>query len=104
MSDGDDADSSNTTQSEHPHAPTPTGHEYDLMDQIVSDLPSVIDDESKQQVEEYIRTCNNGKGPMVACFSTAEYLSLFERKHGEGLLNYITIRASDLQKITVPTE
>ena len=56
VSDGDDADSSNTTQSEHPHAPTPTGHEYDLMDQIVSDLPSVIDDESKQQVEEYIRT------------------------------------------------
>ena len=82
VSDGDEADSSNnTTQSEHPHAPTPTGHEYDLMDQIVSDLPSVIDDESKQQVEEYIRTCNNGKGPMVACFSTAEYLSLFERKH-----------------------
>ena len=64
-------------------APTPTGHEYDLMDQIVADLPSVIDDESKQQVEEYIRSCNNGKGPMVACFSTAEYLSLFLRKHSQ---------------------
>lgn len=62
-------------------APTPTGHEYDLMDQIASDLPSVMDDESKQQVEEYIRSCNDGKGPMVSCFSTAEYLSLFKRNH-----------------------
>lgn len=62
-------------------APTPTGDEYDLMDQLASDLPSVIDDESKQQVEEYIRSCNNGQGPMVACFSTAEYQSLFLRKH-----------------------
>ncbi|KAL3789468.1 hypothetical protein ACHAWO_002797 [Cyclotella atomus] len=62
-------------------APIPTGHEYDLMDQLAADLPSVMDDESRQQVEEYIRSCNNGKGPMVACFSTAEYLSLFLRKH-----------------------
>jgi TPR repeat protein len=53
------------------------------MDQIVADLPAVMDDESKQQVEEYIRSCNNGEGPMVACFSTAEYLSLFQRKHAE---------------------
>jgi TPR repeat protein len=63
--------------------PTPTGDEYDLMDQLASDLPSVIDDESKQQVEDYIRSCNNGQGPMVACFSTAEYLSLFLRKHAD---------------------
>mmetsp|Transcript_13581 Transcript_13581/g.29533 ORF Transcript_13581/g.29533 Transcript_13581/m.29533 type:complete len:359 (+) Transcript_13581:94-1170(+) len=76
----DDDDSTNTSPSAH-KAPTPTGHEYDLMDQIVSDLPTVIDDESRQQVEEYIRACNNGTGPMVSCFSTAEYLSLFERKH-----------------------
>jgi hypothetical protein len=40
-----------------------------------------MDDESCQQVEEYIRSCNNGKGPMVACFSTVEYLSLSPRKH-----------------------
>ena len=64
-------------------APTPTGHEYDLMDQLASDLPSIMDDESRQQVEEYIRSCNGGQGPMVACFSTAEYLSLFLRKHGD---------------------
>ena len=65
------------------HIPTPTGDEYDLMDQLAADLPSVIDDESKQQVEDYIRSCNNGQGPMVACFSTAEYLSLFLRKHAD---------------------
>lgn len=79
--DGDD-DAKGASPSDQ-RAPTPTGHEYDLMDQIVADLPNVIDDESKQQVEEYIRSCNNGKGPMVACFSTAEYLSLFERKHAD---------------------
>ena len=81
--DSDDNRDKNNQSTEHPHAPMPTGHEYDLMDQIISDLPAVIDDESKQQVEEYIRSCNNGKGPMVACFSTAEYLSLFLRKHGD---------------------
>jgi len=78
----DDDESTNTSGTPR-QAPTPTGHEYDLMDQIVADLPSVIDDESKQQVEEYIRSCNNGKGPMVSCFSTAEYISLFERKHAD---------------------
>jgi TPR repeat protein len=76
----DDDDLTNNSPSDY-QAPTPTGQEYDLIDRIVSDLPSVIDDESKEQVEEYIRACNNGKGPMVACFSTAEYLSLFLRKH-----------------------
>ena len=79
----DDDDSSPDTPPSKHQAPIPTGHEYDLMDQIASDLPSVMDDESKQQVEEYIRSCNNGKGPMVACFSTAEYLSLFLRKHAD---------------------
>ncbi|KAL7530533.1 hypothetical protein ACHAXR_004331, partial [Thalassiosira sp. AJA248-18] len=85
--DDDDAASANSNQgpggSADHQAPIPTGHEYDLMDQIASDLPSVMDDESKQQVEEYIRSCNDGKGPMVACFSTAEYLSLFLRKHAD---------------------
>mmetsp|Transcript_6263 Transcript_6263/g.9902 ORF Transcript_6263/g.9902 Transcript_6263/m.9902 type:complete len:363 (+) Transcript_6263:60-1148(+) len=78
----DDDDSADTSSPSH-QSPTPTGHEYDLMDQIVSDLPSVIDDESKQQIDECIRSCNDGKGPMVACFSTAEYLSLFQRKHAD---------------------
>lgn len=77
--DNDDA-TTNSSSSDY-QAPTPTGQEYDLIDKIVSDLPNVIDDESKKQVEEYIRACNNGNGPMVACFSTAEYLSLFDRKH-----------------------
>jgi len=68
--------------------PTPTGHEYDLIDELASELPSVIDDESKRQVEEYIASCDNGKGPMVACHSTAEYLSLFERKHEAAMKLY----------------
>ena len=61
--------------------PTPSGNEYDTIDKIASELPHVIDDESRQQVEDYKQACDNGKGPMVACFATAEYLSLFERKH-----------------------
>lgn len=81
ISDDDDDDS--TEDAGRPRAPIPTGREYDLMDQIASDLPSVMDDESRQQVEEYVRSCNDGKGPMVACFSTAEYLSLFHRKHAD---------------------
>jgi len=61
--------------------PKPTGREYDLMDKLAAELPNVIDEESRQQVEDYIQACDNGKGPMVACFSSAEYLSLFLRKH-----------------------
>lgn len=61
--------------------PTPTGHEYDLMDKIAAELPSVIDEQSKQQVEDYKEACNGGKGPAVACFATAEFISLFERRH-----------------------
>lgn len=63
--------------------PTPTGQEYDLIDKIASELPSIIDEESNQQVQDYIQACDNGKGPVVACYSTAEYLSLFLRKHKE---------------------
>ena len=44
-----------------------------------------LDDESRRQVEEYVADCDNGYGPMAACFSTAEYLSLFERKHVEAV-------------------
>lgn len=63
--------------------PTPTGHEYDAIDKIASELPTVIDEESKQQVEDYKQACDNGKGTMVACFATAEFISSFERKHQE---------------------
>lgn len=48
----------------------------------------VIDDESRRQVEEYTLDCDGGKGPMVACHSTAEYLSLFERKHQTAMKLY----------------
>lgn len=63
--------------------PIPTGQEYDLIDNLISNLPSIIDPETQQQVEDYIQACDHGKGPMVSCFSTAEYLSLFLRKHTE---------------------
>lgn len=87
-----DADKSSTTNNKSDSStasyPTPTGREYDLIDELASELPSIIDDESKRQVEEYIASCDNGKGPMVACHSTAEYLSLFERKHTEAMKLY----------------
>ena len=63
--------------------PVPTGKEYELMDQLAAELPNIIDEQSRQQVEDFRAACDNGKGPMVACFATAEYLSLFERKHKE---------------------
>jgi len=65
--------------------PIPTGKEYELIDALANELPNIIDDESRRQVEEYVADCDNGSGPMVACFSTAEYLSLFERKHVEAM-------------------
>mmetsp|Transcript_14412 Transcript_14412/g.22219 ORF Transcript_14412/g.22219 Transcript_14412/m.22219 type:complete len:343 (-) Transcript_14412:38-1066(-) len=79
-----DGDGENSNGNNDPNQfPIPTGHEYDLMDKIVAELPSVIDEESKQQVQDYREACQNGKGPMVACFATAEFVSLFERKHKE---------------------
>lgn len=63
--------------------PTPTGKEYDVIDKIAAELPNIIDEESKQQVQDYLEACDKGKGPVVACFAAAEYLSLFERKHKE---------------------
>lgn len=68
--------------------PSPSGHEYDLMDRIASELPSVIDEESQQQVDDYRTACDGGKGPMVACFATAEFVSLFERKHKDAFKLY----------------
>lgn len=55
----------------------------EAFEHLSTKLPNVIDDESRQQVEDYRQACNNGKGPMVACFATGEYLSLYERKHKE---------------------
>lgn len=68
--------------------PTPTGKEYDVIDKIAAELPNVIDEESRQQVQDYLEACDGGKGPMVACFAAAEYLSLFERKHKEAAVLY----------------
>jgi hypothetical protein len=70
--------------------PTPTGMEYDKLDSLLETLPRVIDPESQIQVEEYIKSCDNGKGPAVACFSTAEYLSLMEQNHAEAVRLYET--------------
>lgn len=64
-----------------PLYPIPTGKEYEAIDKLAAELPNVIDDESKQQVQDYLQACDNGKGPMVACFASGEYLSLFERQH-----------------------
>ncbi|KAL7580069.1 hypothetical protein ACA910_005054 [Epithemia clementina (nom. ined.)] len=60
-----------------------SGKGAEELDRLVAELPSVIDDESRQQVEDYRQACDNGKGPMVACFATGEYLALFEQKHSE---------------------
>ena len=53
---------------------------YDDLDALQASLPSLIDEESRQQVEDYMQACDNGKGPMVACFASAEYMGMFERK------------------------
>lgn len=87
LEDDDDDDETSIDATNHSF-PEPTGKEYDLIDRIASELPAVIDEESSQQVQDYIEACDNGKGPMVACYSTAEYLSLFLRKHKEASTLY----------------
>ena len=80
-----------TSQSSWPSSseyPAPRGDEYDKLDQLLDSLPKIIDAESAQQVEEYVRSCDKGKGPVVACFSTAEYLSLMERNYEEACALY----------------
>jgi hypothetical protein len=69
------------TGDERPIFPNPTGHEYSEIDKLQAELPSIIDEESQQQVDDYKEACDGGKGPMVACFATAEFVSMFERKH-----------------------
>jgi TPR repeat protein len=66
---------------EQPIFPNPTGTEYDAIDRLQAELPSIIDEESQQQVDDYKQACDGGKGPMVACFATGEFISMFERKH-----------------------
>jgi len=75
--------SSTTGANASSSSPFTTEQPYDVVDRIASELPHVIDDESRQQVEDYKQACDNGKGPMVSCFATGEYISLFERKHRE---------------------
>ena len=53
--------------------PIPKGDEYDAIDKIAAELPNVIDDESRQQVEDYKQACDNGKGPMVRAPSCTKY-------------------------------
>mmetsp|Transcript_25862 Transcript_25862/g.28959 ORF Transcript_25862/g.28959 Transcript_25862/m.28959 type:complete len:331 (-) Transcript_25862:112-1104(-) len=79
----DESVNDNTGKGDAPLFPSPTGHEYDAIDKLQAELPSIIDEESQEQVDDYRDACNDGKGPMVACFATAEFLSLFERKHQE---------------------
>ncbi|KAG7371377.1 Sel1 repeat-containing protein [Nitzschia inconspicua] len=73
---------------QQPIFPNPTGHEYDAIDKLQAELPAIIDEESQQQVDDYKEACNGGKGPMVACFATGEFLSMFERKHKEAFQLY----------------
>lgn len=80
---GNDGKNGENDKQDMPIFPAPTGHEYDEIDKIQAELPSMIDEESQQQVDDYRDACNDGKGPMVACFATGEFLSMFERKHTE---------------------
>jgi hypothetical protein len=68
--------------------PKPKGDEYDKIEKLVSTLPKVIEAENLREVEEYIQACDKGKGPAVACFSTAEYLSLIDLNHEEACALY----------------
>lgn len=49
---------------EPPIFPNPTGNEYDAIDKLQAELPSIIDEESQQQVDDYKQACDNGKGPV----------------------------------------
>lgn len=75
-----DTNSSAGGGDDQPLYPDPSGHEYDEIDKIQAELPNIIDEESRQQVDDYLQACDGGKGPMVACFATAEYISMFERR------------------------
>lgn len=72
---------------DQPIYPDPSGNEYSEIDKLQAELPAIIDEESRQQVDDYIQACDGGKGPMVACFATGEYISMFERKVREARNN-----------------
>ena len=77
----DNRDAAKSVESDLPIAGNgPYTAPYDALDKLQEQLPSLIDDESLQQVEDYKQACDNGKGPMVACFATGEYVGMFERK------------------------
>ena len=59
------SETSTSTETTNEVYPTPKGDEYDAIDKIAAELPNVIDDESRQQVEDYKQACDDGKGPMV---------------------------------------
>jgi len=67
---------------------TPTGREYDKIDNLAASLNKVIDEKSRAEVDEYIRSCDGGRGPATACHATAEYLSNFEQNHKEAASLY----------------
>jgi hypothetical protein len=77
--------SQSTSSSQYPK---PKGDEYDKFEKLISTLPKVIEAENLREVEEYIQACDKGKGPAVACFSTAEYLSLVDLNHEEASALY----------------
>lgn len=72
--------SSAADENQQPLYPDPTGEQYDEIDKLQAELPTIIDEESQQQVDDYLQACDGGKGPMAACFATGEYISMFERK------------------------
>jgi hypothetical protein len=82
----DSTGSTDASGEDQPLYPDPSGHEYDAIDKLQAELPTIIDEESQQQVDDYIQACDGGKGPMVACFATGEYISMFERKVSAPLL------------------
>jgi hypothetical protein len=63
----------NTTNKTVGAFPAPSGSEYDNIDRLAAELPHVIDEESRIQVEDYRQACNNGKGPMVRRIEKFEF-------------------------------
>eukprot|EP00592_Proboscia_alata_P003007 CAMPEP_0194366358 /NCGR_PEP_ID=MMETSP0174-20130528/14389_1 /TAXON_ID=216777 /ORGANISM="Proboscia alata, Strain PI-D3" /LENGTH=346 /DNA_ID=CAMNT_0039141497 /DNA_START=241 /DNA_END=1281 /DNA_ORIENTATION=+ len=72
----------------NPSYPIPKGDEYDKINKLLDMMPTFIDDESKAEVDAYTKECNDGAGPVVACFSTAEYISLMQRDYDKVIQLY----------------
>lgn len=82
---GPDASSATDASSSEVY-PTPKGNEYDAIDKIAAELPNVIDDESRQQVEDYKQACDNGKGPMVRSLVLVICILLWVQRFDKSLL------------------